>query len=133
MAISSASVLKDGTVSTTGGTATSLASLGNTLGQHNCYFDDGSEFLAQSNIDFTVKAPKVSATAPNGYTQARNTVLIKVPLALDNGSVTVNTVRIDFASDIEMTDAERLTMRVYAAQILSDSDFTEFWDNQSLS
>jgi len=127
-----ASVNVDGTVATTGGTATSFKSLGNTINQHNLVLDDGSEFEARTLLEASVKTPKVSASAPNGYTQARNTMLLKVPLALDNGLVTVNTVKIEIASDIEMTDAERLSMRVLAAQLIHDSEFVDFWDLQSV-
>lgn len=130
MSISTASILKDGTVATTGGTAQAFTSLGDTLNQHNAYFD-GSDFLTRSECNFTVKAPKISASAPNGYTQARSTVIMKVPLALDNGSNTVNTIKIEFSSDVETTDAEKQTMIVYAAQLLHDTDFSAFWKSGS--
>jgi hypothetical protein len=133
MTIASASVLKDGTVATTGGTATSFLTRGADLVKHSVLIDDSSEFLSQSVVEFSIKEPKVLATAPNGYTQARCTVLLKVPLALDNLAYTMNTIQIAISSDMEMSDAERLTMRVYAAQLLHDTDFLAFWDNQSLA
>lgn len=133
MSLNSSSILVDGTVATTGGTATSLVSKGNTLSQHNLILDDGSDLLAQTEFEATIKSPKKSATAPNGYTQARNTVLIKVPLALDNGLVTFNTVKVEIACDVETTDAEKLSMRVLAAQMLHDSDYVSFWDDQSVA
>lgn len=133
MTISTASVLKDGTVATTSGTATSLLSKGNTLLQHNCILDDGAVFALQSSLQFTTKEPKASESAPNGYTQGRNSVYLKAPLSLDNGKTTVNTGSISIACDSETTAAEKLTMRVYLAQILVDPDFTDFWDKQSTS
>lgn len=132
MSISSASVLKDGTVATTGGTATALLSKGTSLTQHNCLLDDGATFALQSEVQFSIKEPKVSATAPNGYTQVRNVVFVKVPVVLDNGNSTVNTANITMAFDPEMTAAEKLSVRVYLAQLLTDSDFTDFWDKQGL-
>lgn len=133
MAISTASVLKDGTVATTGGTATGVIEKGSTLNTLDVILDDSSEFIAQSTVHFTVKDPKVNAGSPNGYTQARNVVLLKVPLALDNGNYTVNTLSITLAVDHETTDAEIESMLVYGAQLLHDSDFSDYWKKQSLS
>jgi hypothetical protein len=127
-----ASVLVDGTVATTGGTATSFKSQGSDKSSHELVLDDSAEFEALTFLDCSIKKPKVSATAPNGYTQRRCTMLLKVPLALDNGSVTINTVKIEIATDVEMTAAEKLSMRVLAAQLIHDSEFVDFWDTQLL-
>jgi hypothetical protein len=45
----------------------------------------------------------------------------------------VNTIRIECSTDINTTDAERLTMRSAGAQLLIDSDITSFWNAQSLT
>jgi hypothetical protein len=132
MTIQSSSINVDGTVATTGGTATSLKKLGSSLERFNSYLDDGSEFLTRTEIDFTIKEPKVSVGAPNGYTQQRSNVKILVPLVLDNGNLTVNTLTISLAVDHEMTDAEIESMLVLGAQILHDSDYSDFWKNQAL-
>lgn len=131
--LANASIDVDATLTPSGGTATSLASLGNTLLEHDLFLDDGSEFIAQSGISCSIKTPKVSASAPNGYTQKRCTLLFKVPLALDNGNYTVNTVSINLAVDVETTSAEITSMLVSAAQFLTDSDFSDFWTKQSLA
>lgn len=132
MSISSASVLKDGTVATTGGSAVSLVSKGQDLGQFAVLFDDGSEFIAQTTALFTISEPKVRPTAPNGYTQARSAVVMHVPLALDNGNVTKNSLKIELAVDHEATASEIETMLVYGAQLLHDADFSAFWKQQVL-
>lgn len=133
MTIVAASVLKDGTVATTGGTATTLISKGQTLGQHDVIINDSAAFFAQSTISFVTKDPKPSVNAPNGYTQARCSAKLSVPLALDNEKVTVNTLTIQLAYDPEATAAEIESMLVYGAQLLKDSDFSDFWKKQSLS
>lgn len=133
MSLSSASILVDGTVATTGGTATTFITKGNTLNQHNLILNDGSEFIAQPTVSFTVKEPKVNAGSPNGYTQARCTVVYKKPLLLDNGSYTVNTGKIELSVDHETTDAEIASMLVVLAQLIHDSDYTDFWKKQSLA
>jgi len=133
MALTTASVLKDGTVGTTGGTATGFITKGIALGIYEAIIDDSSEFLTQSTVTFTTKDPKVNAGSPNGYTQARSQVTLKVPLELDNGEHTVNTLRIELSCDHEATDAEIESMLVYGAQFLADSDFSDFWKKQSIS
>lgn len=133
MTILNASILVDGTVATTGGTATTFVSKGNTLNAHSAIVDDSSEFIAQSTCNFSIKDPKVSVSSPNGYTQARNTVKFNVPLALDNGNYTVNTLTIQLSVDPETTDAEIESMLVFGAQLLHDSDYSDFWKKQSLS
>jgi hypothetical protein len=130
MSISTASVLKDGTVSATGGTATSLKTKGQDLGKISCIFDDGSEFINQSTVLFQATDPKVKTNTPNGYTQARSVATIHVPLVLDNGNTTKNSLSITLSVDHESTDAEVETMLVYGAQLLSDSDFSDFWKKQ---
>lgn len=133
MAINNGSILLDGTVSASGGTATTLLSKGENGETHKVLLNDGAAFVSQKTIDFSVKEPRVSSGAPSGYTQARNVVLVKFPKILADGSRTVNTARIEFATDINTTDAERLTMRSLAAQLLVDSDITSFWNAQSLT
>lgn len=131
MSIATASILKDGTVSATGGTAAPFQSLGSTLQEHKCAFD-GDDIRTRSECVFSTKPPTVKGDAPNGYSQARNTAFIKVPLVLDNGSITVNTVQISLARDVETSPAEIQTMLSYAAQVLTDSDFTDFWEDQAV-
>jgi hypothetical protein len=125
MSILNASVLVDGTVATTGGTATSMIMMGD---GENVILDEGLEFNAQTKIAFHSKDPKVSSTAPNGYTQHRTTIKILKPLLLDNGNYTMNSVTITFGVDHETTDAEITSLRVLAAQLLHDSDFDDFWN-----
>ncbi len=133
MAISTSSILVDGTVATTGGTATSVIQKGNTLDQVVVVLDDGSEFINQTTVTFSIKDPKVNTGAPNGYTQARSNAKITKPLALDNGNRTVNSVNIQLSVDHETTDAEIQNLLVTAAQLLVDSDFSDFWKKQSFS
>lgn len=132
MSISALSVNVDGTVATTGGTATTMIAKGNTLDQSNVILNDSSEFIAETKISFSNRDPIVNSGAPNGYTQARRTVNIHVPLALDNGNYTTNKVTIQFSVDPETTDAEVNSLRVLAAQMIHDSDLDDFYQSGSL-
>lgn len=131
MTIASSSIDVDCTLTPSAGTATTLKTKEFDGDVHTVFLDDASELIAQKTVDFSYKPPKVQASAPNGYTQARNTVVFKSPLALDNGNMTVNTVRIEISCDYETTAAEKATLRNIAAQLLIDSDYTEYWDDQS--
>lgn len=133
MGIQSGAVLVDGTVATTGGTSTSFITKGNTLNELDLLLDNSAEFIAQTKIKFTVAEPRVQSSAPNGYTQARSICKLLVPLALDNGNTTINTLEIRLSCDHETTDAEIQSMLVLGAQFLHDSDFSNFWKKQSLS
>jgi hypothetical protein len=134
MSIASSSVNIDSSPSFTGGTATTLKTKDNSDGRtHIVFLDDGADLLSQKTAEFSYLPPKVQASAPNGYTQARNKVRIKAPFVLDNGERTTNTITIEVACDYEVTAAERLTLLNWAAQILLDSDYTEFWDDQSIA
>lgn len=131
MTIQSSSVNIDGTVATTGGTATTMLNKGGTLNERRCVLDDGSEFINETKLEFTVRDPVVNSGAPNGYTQARSIVKVLEPLLLDNGSYTTNKLEISLSVDPETTDAEVESMLVLGAQLLHDADFSEFWKKQS--
>lgn len=134
MSIKTASVLVDGTVATTGGTATTLIDKGSsTKNNWVGILNDSSEFLNQTTVTFSIREPRVDSGAPNGYTQARSEVVVHVPLALDNGSYTRNTLRLSVAVDHETTDAEIESILVLGAQLLADSDFSDFFKKQALS
>jgi len=133
MGIQTSSINIDGTVATTGGTATGMIAKGGTLNELVTVLDDSSEFIAQTRVRFSVVDPKVQSSAPNGYTQARSIVKVVVPLALDNGNYTTNTLELRLGVDPETSDAEIASMLVLGAQLFADSDFSDFWKKQSLS
>lgn len=92
-----------------------------------------TDFRTRRTAEFTARAPKPQSSAPNGYTQVRNNVVLKFPRLLANGAISVDTVRIEVSSDVETSAANRLDMRYLAAQILGDTDYDSFWDSQSIA
>jgi hypothetical protein len=116
-----------------GGTDQDLVSLGLTEGKHVVYYDGDTDFRSRRTIEFTVKEPKVQSSAPNGYTQARAVALMRVPLELDNGEITVNTVRLEVAVDPETEDSEITDLVYQAAQLFYADDFLGFWTNHVLT
>jgi len=133
MSLEAGAILVGGTTSTTGGTSTSFVTKGESLGVKNLVLDDGSEFLSSTQVQFSSKDPNVSTGAPNGYTQQRSSVKVLVPLLLDNGNRTFNTVTIELAYDVETTSAEKDSLISMGVQLLNDSDFSDFWKQQALS
>lgn len=131
MALTSASINVDGTVATTGGTVTALTKLGGSLDTHDAILADGAAFAARTQIGFTAKPPKVSSTAPAGYTQARTSAKVMKPKILANAARTINSLKIELSVDPETTAAEVQTLLVLGAQLLADSDFADFWKQQA--
>ena len=123
MGLNNASLLQGATVAASGGTALAFSSLGGSPG-NTLYAIDDPDIRTRRDIVCNTTAARPKSDAPNGYPTPRTT--------LDNGNVTVNTIRIEMSTDVETTDAEKLELRSIAAQVLVDSDFLEFWDNQSL-
>lgn len=133
MTIANSSVLVDGTVAFSAGTATTVKELGRDLGQLNTYLDDGAAFAARTEIQFSTKEPKVSANSPGGYTQARSTARLLKPKTLASGRRTVNSARLELSVDPETTAAEIESLLVLIAQLAKDSDFADFWKKQSVA
>lgn len=131
MSIQSLSMLDGGTIAVTGGTATTVIAKDSPNNHRRVILDDGAVFQLQKELDFSVKEAKVSASAPNGYTQARNALYLKEPFVLDNGSTTVCSGRIEIACDVELTEAERRAILERLCIAALDSDVSDFWGKQS--
>lgn len=133
MAIANSSISIDATPSVAGGTARTLKELVRNTNELNVFIDESLAFQLRQEAQFSVKVPKVSSTAPGGYTQARSTALLKKPKVLANGKRTVNTLQLQLSVDPETTAAEVQNMLVTAGQMLTDSDYADFWKAQSLA
>lgn len=115
------------------GTAGTLAVTGTDRDTTVASFTADTNYLTKRVFEFSTKDAKPSATAPNGYTQQRATLIAKFPFILDNLKRTVNTVRIEFSCDIELTVAEKYEILLEASQLLGDTDFQGFWTNLALN
>lgn len=134
MPLSNASVLSGATyVTPTGGTALPFGSLGIRNNTNTLFATGDADLRTRRTVVCSVKEPKVSLGAPNGYTQARRTMVAKSPLTLDNGNVTVNTGRTEFSFDVETSAAEIDELKIVQIQLIMDSDFSEFIENGSLA
>lgn len=133
MSLSNASTLTGATISASGGTAVTWATLGLVGNKNIIVVPADTDFRVRRQIDVTVKQPSVQASAPNGYTQARVTAFYKKPILLANGKITVNTVKVEVAYDVESTAAQIQDMLDTGAQFMFDADFTPAFKTLSLS
>lgn len=134
MPLSTASILSGATyVTPTGGTALTFAGRGAQNNTHILVDSAATDARTQKSIVCSVKDPKVSAGAPNGYTQARVTVTTKSPKTLANLNITVNTMQTTMATDTETTAAEIAELKLQHIQAIMDADFTALWLNRSLA
>jgi len=131
MPISNLSVLLDGTIAVTAGTSTNVKSLGGDIDVNECYLDDGVSYLDTTRIKFAVKRPKPNASAPNGFTQKRNTVKVTVPRTLANGNTTLDTLSIVIGTDVETSDTDVLSLVNLGAQLMSNADVLAYFTEQS--
>lgn len=131
MSLSSASIPVGASYTPSGGSATSFASLGQSQGTNSLYIDDGSELILRKTCLATSKPPVPNSGAPNGYTQQRSTIVFHVPMLLDNGNYTTNTVKIEVAFDPEADASERSFLRELIAHCGVDADFDGLFDDGS--
>jgi hypothetical protein len=132
MPLSSIAVESGATVSSTGGTADAVNTLGNTLTENQLIFtsDDAN---VQRSITFSVKRPKADANAPAGFTQGRRNIFMRLPKSLTSGDVTVNSIKFELSCDPETTDAEIDEYLSEFAQVLIDSNVDDFMHDLSVA
>lgn len=133
MPLENASVPIGATYAPTGGSATTLASLGKTSDSNKLFVDDGADLILRKTCLATSKAPVPSSSAPNGYTQQRSTIVFHVPMLLANGNYTKNSVKIEVAFDPEADSSERAYLRELIAHCGVDADFDGLFDDGSVS
>lgn len=131
MSFSALSLVTGGTLSNTGGTADAVSHVSNLDRALITFTADSLEL--QRTISARVVPPKVSPSAPNGYTQARRELYFKFPLELDNGNLTNSTVTLNVSTDVELTDAELSQIRQTVGQVLVSSALDSFYNKLSVA
>jgi hypothetical protein len=133
MSLDNASIPIGASYSPSGGSATDIVSLGKTLESNKLFIDSGEDLILRRTMLATSKSPVPNASAPNGYTQQRTSIVFHVPLLLDNGKVTTNTVKAEVSYDPETDTSERAFLRELFAHIGSDADFDNLFDDGSVA
>jgi len=128
MSISSIVLEYDGTTTTTGATTLVTASNGPAKDRHTKVGTAGT-LAIQPVFEFVVVRPKASPSAPNGFTQGRREITVKLPILLANGKYTTNTLKMSIASDIEVSDSLIRSYRDYLIQLANDSDLDSYYND----
>lgn len=129
--LNGASIPVGATFAPTGGTATSLKTKKMVGNAHVLYLDEGNPLSAQTTFGAISREPTANSGSPGGYTQARSLITIVVPVTLADGSVSSRTLKIEQSVPRETAAADKASLRELGMHVLSDADFTEFWDEQS--
>jgi hypothetical protein len=133
MSLTAVSTLSGSTIAGTGGTAVNWTKMGQVGNKVSLAVTSDADLRSRRTLDVVAKAPSVNPGAPNGYTQARVTKVYKQPLLLENGSITVNTVKVEVAYDVETSAAEIQELVDQGAQLLFDADLVSVDKTLSLS
>lgn len=135
MSLQNATLLVGATVAASGGTSTAFVPNGATV-TNGVQIVDSTSTNAITRAMITCKTIKTAVLDMvtglfTGKTK-RQAQLVK-PKVLSSGRVVFPLIRIEIEDHPEMTDAERSALRLEGAQLLVDSDFTEFWRIGSLT
>jgi len=133
MSLSAATTLSGSTIAGTGGTTVNWSSLGISGNKNIIVVTADTDLRVRRQVEVSVKTPTPQASAPNGYTQARISGIYKKPKLLANGKITVNTVKVEVAYDVECTPTEIQDMLDVGAHLLFDGDFTPVFKTLNLS
>lgn len=133
MSLSNASIPIGASYAPSGGSATSLVSLGQNPGENKVFIDDGADLILRKTCLASSKSPVPNAGAPNGYTQQRTSVVFHVPMLLANGKYTVNTARLEVAFDPEADSGERGLLWELLSHICVDADFDDLRNDGSVA
>lgn len=131
MAINGASMQPDATtyVAPSGGSGVAISSgFSHVANKVVAHFDDQTEFLTRTIIEFSSKKPTALVSAPGGYSQQRQSVFVKVPLTLANGNRTIITAGSFISRDVEMEAADHMALRLLLCQLTGQAAFNGFWD-----
>lgn len=131
MPISNATLLLGGVISVTGGTSRTFTEVGETIKNGKKVTDLA---VADARIRPTIACVNRPASL-NGLgkyiSKDKRTGKLVWPKLLTDGSIAFNVREIRAEDHPETTDAEKAIMDSYAAQMLCDADFTQFFRNGS--
>lgn len=86
------------------------------------YASADTDYRTRREMKFSFKMPKVSAGAPNGYTQQRSNFTLKCPKVLTNSKIVNNGGDVSLHWDVETTEAEKTAILDWFAQAFVDAN-----------
>lgn len=131
MALSNATLLDGATISATGGTTVNFAPSGKDVKDGVEIVDVGAtDYTTRCSISLRVKMPTYNSTTVT-WSKGKRMISLIMPKTLASGETVFPVVRIEVEDHPEQTSDERLEMRKRAAQILTDSDFDQYFSTGS--
>lgn len=119
-------------MSVTGGDALSFGPSSDAIKNGIRVVDTGTTNLKeQADVTLTHKRPVLQSDG--SYSKERWNVTIRVPKEMADGTVKVRKVNISVEDIVEASSAERLDLRLLAAQMFTDSDVANYYSHGSLS
>jgi hypothetical protein len=91
-----------------------------------------SDFRVRGNATFKNRIPVYNQSSAK-WTKDKKAVTLVLPKLLASGEVVFNLIRIEREVHPESTAAEALELNTQGAQMLFDTDFTNFWSVGSLA
>jgi len=129
MSILSIAFKSGATLPLTGGTTDPIGSGGQGLDKSLVIFTADASLQEQRTVEFSVKRQKVSANSPDGYTQARRSIVMKSPIEVSTGVFSTNTARLEIATSVTTTAAEMDAIRLYIATAIMDANADDFFNS----
>lgn len=133
MGLKTMSLLEAATVTTTGGTALSFTDDSVTI-------PNGVHLVVPSDTDYqtrrqvTAKYRPPSIDVKTGvYGKDKKTMSLVLPIVLPTGQVVFNTIRLEREVHPSLSASAAAELNKLGAQLLTDSDVTNFWAAGSLS
>lgn len=127
----SLTILAGATLSATGGTSKTYTPDGVTI-VGGAHLSDASvtDFRVRPTISAKAKMP--SLAPDGGWSKGKYSLTHSVPMTTASGKVVFNLVRVELEVHPELSAADALELRNKGAQLLFDSDLTNFWQAGSL-
>ena len=133
MGLKTMSLLTGATVSASGGSALAFAENGVSV-------TNGLQLIVPADADYqtrrsvTVKIKQPTVDPKTGvYSKDRKTMSLTLPMVLSDGKVVFNVIRVEREVHPSLSAANALELNKLAAQMLIDSDVTDFWAAGSLT
>lgn len=133
MGLKSMSLLSAATVSASGGTALVFADDGVTIpnGVHLVIPAD-ADYQTRRTVTAKYKAPTIDVKT-GSYGKDKKSISLTLPMVLSTGQVIFNVIRIEREVHPSLATASVDELNKLAAQMLFDTDVTNFWATGSLS
>jgi hypothetical protein len=131
MPLNGAIIKKAGVNSVTGGTDVTFSSDGLTI-QNGLHLIDASVADYRTRPALTVKYRQPSLTK-GVYSKDKKSLTLQMPIVLADGTTSFNLIRIEREVHPETAAAAALELNIQGAQMLWDTDFTNFWSVGSVA